>query len=641
MVLDKTSHEYNMKNGYYLSTYCSINSLGYLKNIESRHDANLSLWKKDNDSVELVHYWELERVTGLKQHNMSFYNKEHAESVINQLLCEYDLCLDDMVEVWGTPGIGKANDYFSDDANSEYAYHTILHAYSALALNTDKFYNRKILCLSVDSSPDKLIDKNAFKKKFYMGVYSDKGNICEFDISSPADLWECAKTHYGLREGSLMALASACTCEIVNEVEIDYCSYDFHSRAKSIANVNQLLNQLDDFDVLNVNVAKNYDNRFSERENRISMVMKMIQKKSLEIMSENIDVAIKKYNLEPSEMILSIAGGFGLNCPCNSYMMKKYHFKEFIAPPSINDAGISLGLALHQFIKREKRINFHLKNSFYGDESVCISEVLKKYSQYVETVEDMSYDKVCEDIVDSPIVWFDGRAEMGPRALGHRSILANAMSESAKTRLNEIKKREWWRPVAPMIIENKIDEWFDETYISPYMLNNFNVKQEKKTLIPAVIHLDGSARVQTVNQEDNKVIYKVLQKFEHKYGVPIICNTSLNDKGEPIINTEEEAINFALRKNIKVMYINRIRITLKNHNLFEERACAKRKIDFKNYISSENEKKSNLEQLNPFKCSDELIDFYVRYNEDIDITNEKGVKELKISYKVNKKLYEL
>ena len=89
------------------------------------------------------------------------------------------------------------------------------------------------------------------------------------------------------------------------------------------------------------------------------------------------------------------------------------------------------------------------------------------------------------------------------------------------------------------------------------------------------------------------------------------------------------------------MYINRTRIQLRNHKLFEERACATRKIDFKNYISSENEKKSDLEQLNPFECSDELIDFYVRYNEDIDITNEKGVKELKISYKVNKNLYEL
>ncbi len=628
-----------MKNGYYFSAYCSINALGYLKNIESRHDANLSLWKKENDNVELVHYWELERVTGLKQHNLSFFSKEHAESVINQLLSEHNLCLEDMVEVWGTPGIGNIEDYYSAEECTDYAYHTIAHVYSALALNTDMFYNEKILCLAVDSSPDKLIDKNALQKKFYMGVYSDRGTINKYEISSPADLWECAKNHYGLREGSLMALASACTCEMIKETEINYHSYDFHSRARAIANINQLLNELDNINILDNKIVKNYDERFSERENHISLVMKILQKKSLDIMSENIDAAIEKYDLDPTDMILSIAGGFGLNCPCNSYMMKKYHFKGFMAPPAINDAGISLGLALYQFLKRENKINFYLRNSYYGDESVQALTELKDYGQYINKIEDMSYDVICADIEERPVIWFDGKAELGPRALGHRSLLANAMSEKAKIQLNEIKKREWWRPVAPMIMEDKINEWFEETFTSPYMLNNFIVKQEKKAFIPAVIHLDGTARVQTVNNEDNEVIYNILEKFQQRYGVPIICNTSLNDKGEPIINTVAEAINFALRKKIKVVYINRNRIELKNHELFKETVCAPRKIDFKSYIS-DTEKKFYLDELNPFNCSDELIDFYVRYNEDIDITKEKGLKELKISYKVNKKLYE-
>lgn len=628
-----------MKNGYYLSMYCSINALGYIKEVESRHDFNISLWRKENELVELVHYWELERVTGIKQHNISFFDRNHAEKVINELLSDYGLKIDDINEIWGTPGIGNIYDYYNGNDFRDYPFHTYAHAYSAVALDTDKYYNEKILCLAVDSSPDKLVDSDAYQKKFYMGMYCDQGNIYKYDISSPADLWECAKEHYKLREGTLMALASACTCRYSKEIDFEYNSFDFYTRAKSIASAKSFLDGIDCIDILKDENVIDFDKRFSETDNRISMAMKIIQNKSIEIMEKNIDIAIEKFNINTEDMILSVAGGFGLNCPCNSYLMRKYKFKQFVAPPAINDAGISLGVALYQFLKNGEKIKFNLKNSYYGDTSDVNIINHGEYDDFIESIESMTYSQVCEDILSDPIIWFDGNAEMGPRALGHRSLLANAMDIKAKDRLNEIKKREWWRPVAPIVMEEKIDEWFKNSFSSPYMLNNFYVHEAKKSMIPAVLHLDGTARVQTVNINDNEAIYHILEIFQDKYGVPIICNTSLNDKGEPIINTVSELVNFALRKRIKIAYINKKRVVFKNFEKYSDTHCASRRINFKNYLSDD-KKSAYLCELNPYGCSDEVIDFYVRYNEKIDITTYKGSKQINISYKTNKRLYE-
>lgn len=150
--------------------------------------------------------------------------------------------------------------------------------------------------------------------------------------------------------------------------------------------------------------------------------------------------------------------------------------------------------------------------------------------------------------MDGPIVWYDGQSESGPRALGHRSIIADPRSIRNKDLINLYKQRQWWRPVAPIILEDFLEEWFENAYPSPYMLNNFVIRQEKKELVPAILHLDLTARVQTINQESDEALYHVIQNFYERTGIPIVCNTSLNDRGEPIIETVEQAFNFALRK---------------------------------------------------------------------------------------------
>lgn len=153
--------------------------------------------------------------------------------------------------------------------------------------------------------------------------------------------------------------------------------------------------------------------------------------------------------------------------------------------------------------------------------------------------------------MDGPIVWYDGQSESGPRALGHRSIIADPRSIRNKDLINLYKQRQWWRPVAPIILEDFLEEWFENAYPSPYMLNNFVIRQEKKELVPAILHLDLTARVQTINQESDEALYHVIQNFYERTGIPIVCNTSLNDRGEPIIETVEQAFNFALRKKLR------------------------------------------------------------------------------------------
>ena len=212
----------------------------------------------------------------------------------------------------------------------------------------------------------------------------------------------------------------------------------------------------------------------------LTLFVKVIQKESYKIMEQNIDKAIAKFNINPCETVISLSGGFALNCPTNSYILKKYNFKGFIAPPCINDGGISLGIGLGNFFRELKEFDFEFKNAFYGCEDKKLMTSLIIYKEFISNIECLDYNKAAKDIQREPIVWFDGRSEIGPRALGHRSLFANPGKIDAKNKLNIIKQREWWRPVAPIILEDKVCEWFENGHSSPYMLHNFKVKSDKK-----------------------------------------------------------------------------------------------------------------------------------------------------------------
>jgi carbamoyltransferase len=143
---------------------------------------------------------------------------------------------------------------------------------------------------------------------------------------------------------------------------------------------------------------------------------------------------------------------------------------------------------------------------------------------------------------DKVIGWFQGRMEFGPRALGARSILASPLHPFMQAKLNEIKDREDFRPVAPVVLEEEAANWFAQATVSPFMLFVFDVLPDKAELIPAVRHVDGTARIQTINRAQNPVYYDILKAFQARTGVPVLVNTSFNTRGEPIVCTPRDAV---------------------------------------------------------------------------------------------------
>lgn len=622
-----------MRDGYYLSTYMHINELAYLMGVKKRHDQNISLWLKHGNKINLVHYWEIERLTGYKQHATSFFDIKHATNFINELLSEYKLSLDDMVEVWGTPQIQTCNDYHSINDYPELSYHSISHLFSAVMMDTEKYYNSNIIALAVDGGPDSVLDTEETKKYYYSGCIVRNGKSELFQIFSPGPLWFYASLCYNLREGTLMALASASKSELLMPVSDVLLVKDISSLKNIFDYIKNLVKYVDALDENQQGKLFNeFDPLFTVEENKISMVVKVIQSISLKIMERNIEDILQKYDLNPFDTYLALSGGYALNCPTNSYLMHKYGFKGFIAPPCVSDCGLSLGIALYAFNKKMNTVEFNLRHSYYGNQDNNLDYIINcsDFNGHIKQVSDLDEEQAVEDIICSPIVWFDGRAEIGPRALGNRSIIGDPRNQATKEKLNIYKQRQWWRPVAPIILEEEIDNWFENAYVSPFMLHTFTTKRGKEDLIPAITHLDGSARVQTIDRVNNKKLYSIVNKFKEKTGVPIVCNTSLNDRGEPIIDKIGEAINFALRKGIRIVYVNGKRLEICNHEKYLEEKPLKRSKEFT--VLSEEERAVLLKEFNPHDVPEDILQVFFQANleKEYNLKNIDDARKLTI-----------
>ncbi|MNW49358.1 Decarbamoylnovobiocin carbamoyltransferase [compost metagenome] len=615
-----------MENGYYLSTYLEINELANLYSFAERHDHNVSLWRLTDQKVELIHYWELERVTGNKHHRHACFNVDEAKKLLNELLSTYDLSLEDMVEIWGTPQLETVHDYHSIEDFPGFTYHSISHLFSTVMFDTEIFNNNTVIGFSVDLGSDSIIDKNAAEKIAFTGCVVNKGEIEVFPIHSPGLLWGAARSVFGLEEGTLMALCSASTSQALFENEnIEVITTK--SRLESVEYIKQLYDKVKSFTSKEIGTLfSGYDPRFTIEENNISMVMKKIQKLSCQMMDYNIDKIIEQYDIQTSDAYLAMSGGFSLNCPTNSHLMRKYKFKSFVAPPCVSDTGQSLGIALYAFFKKKRNFDFKMEHAYYGDRDLNLKDLLinEEYVQFINQVSEFNAEQAARDIQDSPIAWFDGAAEVGPRALGNRSLLSDPRTQLAKDSLNKIKDRQWWRPVAPIVLEEDIDEWFEDAHPSPFMLHTFKIKERVQDLIPAVAHLDGTARVQTIDKSTSlQKLYKLIEAYKEQTGVPIICNTSLNDKGEPVINKIEEVLNFALRKGIKVVYVNGTRIQLHNSELYKQDKPHPRPVSFKLNDSSVLEWK---QKLNPHDIPLESIYYFVMVENRV-ITEALDIKD--------------
>ena len=240
-----------------------------------------------------------------------------------------------------------------------------------------------------------------------------------------------------------------------------------------------------------------------------------------------------------------MAGGVALNCVANSRLLEEGPFEQVWVQPAAGDSGTALGGALHVAQALGDRITpMHGADLGRGFTEDDIESWLVTAKVPYERPADIA-DAAAEVLADDGIVaWFQGRSEYGPRALGHRSLLAHPGHARNLERLNDVKGREQFRPVAPMVLAHRASEVFDGPIPSKYMLFTQRVRPEWVDRIPAVTHVDGTARIQTVDHADEPLVARMLEGFARRTGLPVVVNTSLNTAGRPMVDDPRDALEF-------------------------------------------------------------------------------------------------
>lgn len=298
--------------------------------------------------------------------------------------------------------------------------------------------------------------------------------------------------------------------------------------------------------------SRKEDEPITERHMDIAATLQYVTEEAI------IHVARHLYKLTKSKN-LAYAGGVALNCVANRKILEATPFKNIFIQPAANDAGTSLGAALycyHLILNNPRR--YVMENCYLGGKfsDADFIQAIKEFN--LSSVKSNCITKdVAKLLADGKIVaWFQDRMEFGPRALGNRSILADPRRADMKDIINaKVKFREPFRPFAPSVLEEKSDEYFNEFSYSPFMLLVAPVKESKKEVIPAVTHVDGTARVQTVSRLQNPIYYELIKEFEKLTGVPVLLNTSFNIKGEPIVFTPIDAIKCFLKTDIDYLVL--------------------------------------------------------------------------------------
>lgn len=263
---------------------------------------------------------------------------------------------------------------------------------------------------------------------------------------------------------------------------------------------------------------------------------------------------------------LCFGGGVALNSVANWKIVNKGIFSEMFIQPAAGDAGSALGAALYlDNIVLGNGRNFVLEDAYYGKEysNEEVKEFIGRANLKAEYFEDEKlFEYVADTLISGKVVgWFGGRFEWGPRALGDRSILADPRRQDMKDIVNtKIKFREPYRPFAPSVLEEHVEEFFDISNAAKhqpakYMLYVVDVKKDKRDVIPAITHVDGTGRLQAVSKKQNPRYWNLINNFYKKTGVPLVLNTSFNLKGEPIVNTPEDAYSTFIRSGIDVLVL--------------------------------------------------------------------------------------
>lgn len=282
-----------------------------------------------------------------------------------------------------------------------------------------------------------------------------------------------------------------------------------------------------------------------------------IQKETEEAMVYLANIA---YNINSSKN-LCIAWWVALNILANTEILKKTKFENVFICSSSNDWGLSLWVSYYLYhniwnYKKRLEINSAWLWNIYSDNE--IEKELTKFTNYLEFRELESYSIIAKILDDNKIIWwFQWWSEFWPRSLWFRSILASPKSIDVKNRVNKIKSREYWRPVAPSILEEELYNYFDTENTSPFMTFSSSVKYDKRYLIPAVVHIDWTSRYHTVNKKQNIKFYELLKEFYNFSGIPVLINTSFNVKWQPIVESPKDAIEMFLSTDLDYLIIGK------------------------------------------------------------------------------------
>jgi carbamoyltransferase len=329
------------------------------------------------------------------------------------------------------------------------------------------------------------------------------------------------------------------------------------------------------------------ESRLTERDMDLARSIQEVTEEVMLRMAAHAHEATGKENLV-------LAGGVALNCVGNGKILRNGPYRDIWIQPAAGDAGGALGAALftwHQYLGNERRVEGKdsQRGSYLGPEykkEDIIKFVRKKNAPFTEIAEEEIPERVADLIAEGKVIgWFHGRMEFGPRALGARSIIGDARSPKMQETMNlKIKFRESFRPFAPSVLAEKNSEYFDLEKESPYMLLVAPVKEAKRrrvaedenklfglaklnvrrSEIPAITHVDYSARVQTVSRETNPLYYAMIKKFDEKYGCPVIINTSFNVRGEPIVASPEDAYLCFMRTNMDYLMMEGVLLEKKS-----------------------------------------------------------------------------
>ena len=309
--------------------------------------------------------------------------------------------------------------------------------------------------------------------------------------------------------------------------------------------------------------SKIFEKNLSDKAN-IEKFYRDIASSSQKLFEYFLNITILNINKKNYSKNLIYAGGCALNSSANNTLLKNKLFENIFIPFAPSDNGGSIGSAIwtnYKYGNKTQNITSpYLGNDYTNKE---IEQILKNIDskKKIKIQKIDNFEILCDEAVnlligDSVIGWFQGKMEFGPRALGNRSILADPRKKNMKNIINnKIKRRENFRPFAPSILREHQNDWFHENYNNLYMSSVMKAKKEKIKLIPAVVHVDGTSRVQSVNKELNLRFYNLINKFYAKTNVPMLLNTSFNEN-EPIVRKPEEAIDCFLRTDMDALFIN-------------------------------------------------------------------------------------